>query len=285
MSVVNIDDVQQADPATAFRRDGFALLRGFYDLDSEIRPVQRQIAELIGLVAEKHGLAAPIASAHQAMTAGMAALIAADRRLGGVVYDAVKQIPAFCRLVSSEKSLTLFETLRPGALSAIAAGGFGVRIDHPNEDKFRTFWHQEFHGQLRSPGGVVFWSPLLPVDETMGPVALAIGSHSEGALPVYDDVAGGRAGAYALRLADEDAALAGRDIVRPLTEPGDLLAIDFLTLHRSGLNRAAHARWSMQFRYYDFLEPVGRTIDWAGSYAAGTGFAALFPALRASDSR
>jgi hypothetical protein len=225
-------------------------LPGFYDLETQIAPIQRGIQRIVALVAEAHGVEAPCDTPQAAMTEGIMAISAANRAWAGEVYDAVKQIPAFMQLVSHEKNAEVFRALRPGCTPGLAAGGYGIRIDFPSEDKFRAYWHQEFPAQLRSPDGVVFWSPLLPVTPEMGPVEICPGSHSEGIVPVERDDGG-----------------------------GDLILMDFLTLHQSGANRAPYPRWSMQFRWFNFDHPLGRRIAWAGSFASGVDFAQILPEL------
>ena len=88
--------------------------------------------------------------------AGFQELIAHDRTLGGRVYDAVKQIPDFMRLVSSEKHEAVVRQLRGTEAPAIVAGGYGIRIDNPNEEKFRAGWHQDYPAQIRGLDGLVF---------------------------------------------------------------------------------------------------------------------------------
>jgi len=217
------------------------------------------------------------------MTTGYLALIAANRSWGGEVYDAVKQIPAFMALASSRRNVELFEKLRLGSVAGVAAGGFGIRIDNPNDEGFRALWHQEFPAQLRSIDGLVYWSDLLPITVDMGPVEIAEGSHIQGPVPVYEDDGGiGKTGAYSLRLDREQEILAKYKKISPLLNPGDLLVMDFLTLHQSGINLSDRPRWSMQFRYFNFNDPVGIYISLKGSVAAGAMFQDLLPSLRAS---
>jgi hypothetical protein len=177
-----------------FAENGIAIVPNFYDVGS-ILEIQNGIREVIQFVSNNANVRVPCATPIEAMTAGYTQLIKHDRRLGGVVYDAVKQIPAFMRLVTERKNEELFLQLRPSAAPGIAAGGYGMRIDNPGEDRFRAFWHQEFPSQLRSLDGLVFWSPLLPVTADMGPVEVAIGSHRDGLLPVtVDDGGAGKTG-------------------------------------------------------------------------------------------
>lgn len=267
-----------------FASDGFLVLPGFYSAGADIEPVQRGIYEVIGQVQKRHGLAdprPPFSAEH--FDAGFQALIAHNRAWGGEVYDAVKQIPAFVRLVAHPGHEQLMRELRPGSQPGLAAGGYGIRIDNPHEERFRAQWHQEYPAQLRSLDGMVFWSPLLGITPELGPVQLCPGSQREGPLPVYSQAPGGRSGAYALTLQDEAALLARYACIAPLSGPTDLILMDFLLLHASGHNRAMRSRWTMQFRYFNFAEPTGLAHGWAGSFAAGQDFRAIHPELCADD--
>lgn len=271
-----------SEQLATFKENGYLLLPQFYDLQTEIEPIQRAIHRIIGLVIKEHRLSIEQRPFEvTTFDSGYQPLIAHDRRLGGIVYDAVKQIPAFVRLVASEKHEAILRALRQTDAAGVAAGGYGIRIDNPWEEKFRAPWHQEYPAQLRSVDGLVYWSPLLAVTETMGPVEIAVGSHREGLIPVHtkDPSNPEKSGAYALILANQEERLAKYRRIAPLTRPGDLLVMDFLTLHRSGENRSDRSRWSMQSRLFNFEDPTGRRIHWNGSYAAGIDFKTLHPEL------
>jgi hypothetical protein len=170
-----------------FRRDGVLILKRFYDPARDVAPIKEGIRRIVALLARKYGVDAPCATPDEAMTRGYLALIRVNRAWGGEVYDAIKQIPAFARLVSAPDNERLFAQLRPGSVPGLAAGGHGIRIDNPGEARFRAPWHQEFPAQLRSLDGVVFWSPLLLMTPDMGPVEMAAGSHLEGVVPVWKE--------------------------------------------------------------------------------------------------
>ena len=265
-----------------FARDGYLVLPGFYDVQAQVAPIREGARAIVEALAAEHGVDAPCATAEEAMGPGLMALAKANRAYAGEVYDAVKQIPAFMQLVADPRNSEVFEVLRDGSRAGLAAGGYGIRIDLPAEDKFRALWHQEFPAQLRSPDGIVFWSPLVEITPDLGPVQICEGSHAGGMAPVYSDDGGiGKTGAYALRLENEEALLAKYEHVAPLSNPGDLILMDFMTLHQSGANRSTTPRWSMQFRYFNFANPVGRKIAWKGSFASGVDFADVMPELRA----
>ena len=264
----------------AFARDGFAVLEGFYDVEREVEPIRRGIHDVIGLVAADNGIELDRAPyAPESFDDGYLHLKDHDRALAGVVYDAVKQLAPFVRLVASAANEALFARLRGTDLVGVAGGGSGIRIDNPGEDRYRAWWHQEYPAQFRSLDGLVLWSPLRPVTSALGPVEIAVGSHREGLRRVVRDERDGRAGAYALRLADEADVVERHRVAAPLAQPGDLVVLDFLTVHRSGKNLAAVPRWTMQFRYFNLREATGRAIGWAGSFAAGRAIADVHPEL------
>lgn len=274
-----------SEQCEVFRRDGVLVLRDFYDANRDIEPIQRAIYEVIGQVMLRHGVAderPPFSP--QTFDLGYQQLIKIDRAWGGEVYDAVKQLPSFVRLVAHPGHEQLMRELRPGSMPGIAGGGYGIRIDNPNEDRFRGQWHQEYPAQLRSLDGLVFWSPLVPVTPEMGPVIFCPGSQREGPLPVHTQhpTDANRKGAYALMLKDEDEIVSRYEQIAPLSRPGDVVVIDFLVLHASGFNRGQRSRWTMQMRYFNFEEPTGRAHGWSGSFAAGRDFRTIHPELCAS---
>lgn len=275
-SIITVAQVEE------FRNNGVLVIPGFYDPAEDVCPIQEGIYDLIGLIIGKYRLKIPRpAFAPESFDVGFQELIAHDRRIGGEIYDAVKQLPAFVRLVAAEKNEELLRQVRGIALAGIAGGGYGIRIDNPNEEKYRAPWHQEYPAQLRSLDGVVLWSPLVPITPELGPVEFCVGSHKNGVIPVLtrDPDNPEKSGAYALRLQNEASVISSYPRVSPLTCPSDLVLVDFLTLHTSGFNRGSRSRWSMQFRYFNFLDPTGVKIAWKGSFAAGVDFRAVHPEL------
>jgi hypothetical protein len=279
---MNLDDLLSSSQIEQFRKDGVLVIPGFYDLMADVLPIQQAIYLVIGQVMKRHAIPdtrPPFSS--ERFDEGYQSLIMLDRSYGGEVYDAVKQIPAFIRLLADSRHERLFRALRPGSIPAIAAGGYGIRIDNPSEDQFRAQWHQDYPSQLRSLDGLVFWSPLIRITPELGPVQLCRGSHADGAVPVFTKSreGSGQTGAYALHLKNEADLLERYMKIAPLTSPGDLIVIDFLTLHASGFNRSDRSRWSLQFRYFNFNEPTGLAHGWKGSFAAGVDFTRIHPEL------
>lgn len=279
---IHMKQILDGSQVQEFKSNGVLFLRNFYNLSRDIEPIQHCIYDLIGILIAKYRL--PIsrpAFAPEIFDAGYQDLIAANRAYGGELYDAIKQIPAFMRIVSHPLHDQIFAQLRPSCLPGVAGGGYGIRIDNPHEERFRANWHQEYPAQLRSLDGLVFWSPLVPVTEEMGPVIFCPGSQDEGPIPVHTQTpnAPEKTGAYSLTLKGEEDLLRKYPQISPLTSPGDLVVIDFLVLHASGYNRSQRSRWTMQLRYFNFRDPIGQSHCWRGSFAAGVDFRAIHPEL------
>tara|TARA_R110002020_G_scaffold106504_1_gene247845 strand:+ start:4949 stop:5788 length:840 start_codon:yes stop_codon:yes gene_type:complete len=268
-----------------FNTEGYLLIRNFHDLETEILPIQRDIYEIIGLVAQRHGIAlSRDGFSPDSFDEGFYTLLAHDRKYAGEVYDLTKQIPSFLRLISNQRSEELFRELRGTDHAGIGAASYGIRIDNPNEDKFRSHWHQEFLFQPQSMDGIVFWTPLVPVRDDMGAVIILPKSHKDG-LCVYSrgTAYADKAGAYQIGIHDEAKVVAKYQQIAPLTGPTDLLIMDFLTIHGSGENRSERSRWSIQSRFFNFSDPVGMKIGWKASITAGTEVETLFPDNFVSD--
>jgi hypothetical protein len=260
-----------------FNEDGFLILKKFYDI-AVIDEIRLSIHKIIGIVIEHYKLdIAQQEFCPDHFDSSYVDLLCLDRRYGAIIYDAVKQIPAFNRLVNCKENQRLFACIRPQSLCAVASGGHGIRINNPNEEAYLAPWHQEYPAQLRSTSGLVFWAPLFDTMIENGPVEVAQGSHENGVLPVYFD--GDLGNAYALNIHGILPILQKYEKIQPITEVGDLLVMDFCTIHKSGNNTSNRALWSMQFRWFDMLEATGITNNWKGSFASGVKFQDLHPEL------
>jgi len=149
-----------------------------------------------------------------------------------------------------------------------------------------TYWHQDYPNQLRSEDGLVFWSPLRVVTPALGPVEFCVGSHHDGPRRVrmFDPRHPEKTGSYAMIIDGEEKIVAGYPREAPLSEPGDLVIIDFLTIHGSSPNHAEVPRWTMQMRYFNFADPVGIDLGWCGSFAAGKQLRDVLPHLVVDES-
>lgn len=262
-----------------FYESGVVVIKSFFDVNSEIRPIQKAIYQIIDLVMQRHSVTiAREPFEGDNFDSGYLELITINRDFGGEIYDLVKQIPSFLRLIASIKTERLFCYLRNTDVPGIGASSYGIRIDNPFEDKFRSQYHQEFLFQPQSLDGIVFWTPLLQMTEDMGPVIVCRKSHKDG-LCTYSksNAYANKIGAYKIGIYDEDAVIARYDKIAPLTSPGDLILMDFLTIHQSGFNISSRSRWSIQSRFFNYKEETGMRIGWKASVTTGTDVEKIFP--------
>ncbi len=114
----------------------------------------------------------------------------------------------------------------------------------------------------------------------MGPVNIAAGSQREGLLGVRCGDPMNRAKDYTgqFEIPNVEALLERYPVVSSETDSGDVVFMDFMTLHQSGFNRSAvRSRVTCQVRFFDMAEPVAVAHDWVGGWQEGGDFTRLHP--------
>jgi hypothetical protein len=264
------------EEADFFAEHGFLYVENFYDVQTEVDPIRRDIFDLIGLISGRHRIALGRREYGQVeFDSGLQGLIAEHRPLVGVLYDAVKKLPNYLRLACVDKHDRYCRTLLGTAFVGFANRGYGIRMDNPFEDQYSTQLHQDYVSQLSSQNAVVTWSPLRDVTPELGPIMIYPGSHRSGVFPILKTSDGSRG----LVLADEEKLIHSYQGIAPDVRVGDCLFLHFLTLHESGQNRSDKTRWSMLSRYFDFTHPSGVAINWKGGLQEGNSFETIHPEL------
>lgn len=259
-----------------YHKDGIVYLESFYDIETEILPIQKDIYKIISILIEQYKLPIKQKSfSSENFDSGLVEMVKNHREVVGVLYDAVKKIPSYVRLSSSSKHDIIAKELIGTDFFGFANRGYGMRMDNPNEDIFLTQWHQDYVSQLCSKNGIVLWSPLRNVNAEIGPVQICSGSHKSGVFPIVCD----GAGSHGLKIKNEKEVLNQYTIVVPECKVGDLVVIDYLTLHASSANRSNFTRWAMISRYFDFLDETGRSYGWKGGLQEGNSFENIHPEL------
>jgi hypothetical protein len=261
------------EQVSEYKRNGVLIIRGFYD-ESEINPIKFAIYDIIGLVIKKYDLAIQQKPYSQDnFYSGYLDLIAMDRKLGGIVYDAIKKITPFRRIISSEKNQDVYEQLSGATNTGICPLSQGIRIDNKSEDFYRSLWHQELIFHPQSKDGAVFWSPLIDVSKDMGTIQICLKSHRKGLLQYKEnnsDSEKSNNAYHSLCTLDEKASnISNFEVLEPLTKMGDLVVMDYLTVHQSGFNKSNRSRWTLQMRYFNFQDPLGAALGWRGSVKYG----------------
>ena len=132
---------------------------------------------------------------------------------------------------------------------------YSVRPKLPENKRTEVLWHQDA-GYTSKEADVLrmmnVWTPLVPVNIENGCMEFIPGSHKWGVVPHEKDE-------YYLRIQDDYIKPVEADAVRIEIAPGDVVIFSNLLFHRGLPNRAAHIRWSLDFRYQDARQPTLRT--------------------------
>jgi ectoine hydroxylase-related dioxygenase (phytanoyl-CoA dioxygenase family) len=120
-------------------------------------------------------------------------------------------------------------------------------------------WHQDYPYAQDSPDAVVYWIPLMDVDETNGCLRVIPGSHLGGVRPVRMLVSAEH-NIKGLELADpvHDE---GESLSLPM-QAGEILVQSALLLHRSQPNHTDRARFTVQVRHGNFAHPTAVEKRW-----------------------
>lgn len=263
----------------SYRRDGFLIKRGLLDPD-EVLDGLMAIDHL--LCARSRDLAPSTReSVARELHPKITRVAARDRAELGRIYDAARKVLPFWGMLGSRAVSETVRHLLETPFVGVAFRGAGIRFDLPNEDRFRSDWHQEYHSQISSPRGLVAWFSLSAVDMAMGPVQIACGSQREGILPVraLDPMNQRRDYTQTFLIEGATEVAEGYPLVSTETAPGDVVFLDFLLLHRSGWNRSPEgkSRVTCQVRYFDMTEEVGVRNGWVGGWQDGGDFTKLHP--------
>ena len=134
---------------------------------------------------------------------------------------------------------------------------YSVRPKLPENKRTEVLWHQDA-GYTSETADVLrmmnVWAPLVPVNVENGCMEFIPGSHKWGVVPHEKDE-------YYLRIHDDYIQPVEADAVRIEIVPGDAVIFSNLLFHRGLPNRAAHVRWSLDFRYQDARQPTLRSTE------------------------
>jgi len=274
----------EVDLRARYARDGYVVVPGLIPTE-DLTDALVAIDRLLAMKCPAFRQSDPQQVAEE-IHAKLLTLAREDRAALGVVYDAIRKVLPFWTILGAKCMSTVVRQLLGTDSVGLAFRGSGIRLDLPNEDRWRSTWHQEYHSQVSSPTAVVAWFSLVPVSQSMGPVELAEGSHREGILPVraIDPFNRGRDYTQTFEIPEVEG-IASRYPQRAFeTRPGDVVFIDFRTLHQSGVNRSSdRSRVTCQARYFDMADPTSVRHGWVGGWQDGHDFTRLHPELCIPD--
>lgn len=229
----------QREIVEQFQRDGYVVIRNFFQAGSVLDEIQREITEI----------------ADQVVGKGVFRFDAFDRAVvtrekQSMLYDRLHYLPSLSRLSGS---VVLGQAMvELGMKQPVLMGCCNMRYDVPDDSKHLFDWHQDTLYLLGSLNAVTVWIPFGPVDAQHGSIEVVPGSHKRGIYPFK-------------KISDkpvlEGIPFLQRDLAidYEITEPpvavragrGDIVVFNQMLLHRSTPNRSDRPRWTAQIRLSD----------------------------------
>ena len=239
-----------------FERFGAVVVRGLVS-PAMLDELRREIRALIELARVRAGLGRALGTRFDA---GFAELCAHDPGAEDAIFAACRRLASVHRLSVAPELLASSRLLMDSELVMVPPYK-PVRIDWTRREHALLPWHQDYPYAQDSPDAVVYWIPLVDVDEDNGCLEVAPGSHAAGIRPVemLPPAPGQRV--WGLQLAEAEPAGPWPTRCLPMAA-GDALILRATLLHRSRPNRTERARWTVQIRHGNFCHPTAVAKRW-----------------------
>jgi len=174
-----------------------------------------------------------------------------EPQLFGAIYDSLKTSLTLTQLVSDDvivDNVAKFLNVEP---SDISISEPMCRLDVPNDKRNVLHWHQErsFFPQNRDGlHSLVCWIPLTNVTEKMGTIHISPESHTGGLIsPIQKEK---EDGSYTRQISvPEEYVKKYEDLIVP-GDAGDVVFLNMLLFHRSGVNISDKVRIVVQSRFH-----------------------------------
>lgn len=263
----------------SFNEQGFLKVSGILSPET-LTEYKLALVNLIAARGESKGLSIDSTDLDQAFDQ----LCNLDRSLGGDIYDHAKEVPEFYSCIASTQMKALIQALLGKRTVQVASSQCVFRIDRPKEDKFGFGWHQDYWYNCTTQNAITAWMCLTDVEGDVGPLEAIPGSHKE-ILPVVvddpDNSNGNMAGVFRL---SNQTPIDDDQIVKIPMKAGDVLFFHSCLLHRSGKNRSCRSRWTIQYRYADFIDKEYTARGWShGTVRGNVAFCNIHPELMVSE--
>ncbi len=174
-----------------------------------------------------------------------------DPKLFGAIYDSLKTSLTLTQLVSDDKivdNVAKFLNVKP---SDISISEPMCRLDVPNDKRNALEWHQErsFFPQNRDGShSLVCWIPLTNVTEEMGTIHISPESHKGGLIiPERNEK---KNGSSTRQISVPEEHIKKYEDLTVSVDVGDVVFLNMLLFHRSGVNISDKIRYAVQARFH-----------------------------------
>src|SRR5580698_9678840 len=256
---IDSSDLRSDGPALAARmqRDGYLFLRGLLPRD-DVAEVQRQIGEIARDAGWLRG-DLPV----QEAVAELSGFCVDPDPIYLKTLRWINRLEDYHALKHHPVLIDLLERMLGGAI--LPHPRVLMRNIFPARDEFTTKAHQDFPNVQGSTEVYTAWMPLIDCPMEVGPLQVAVGSHTKG---VYDfGIAGGAGG---IEIKDP---LDGTWASSPFAL-GDVLLFHSMVVHKGVPNHSNKLRMSMDVRFQlvsepfniDNANPDGQPLSWEAVY-------------------
>jgi hypothetical protein len=187
-------------------------------------------------------------------------------------YEVVKKLASFQNLIFYKKNFFLLNQIDRNAKWGMLNKAFGFRFDYPRDNKFTTQLHQDYTSNLGSSSGFVFISSLSKIKKNDGAIKVYPGTHKLGLQKIKVIKNKKIRKTRRQLLADATKIKKKFKFNYVYMNPGDLLILDFLTLHESSQNKSTRTRITFISRYIDFFSGTGTEIFYSDGEQANIFF-------------
>jgi hypothetical protein len=227
-----------ADRRTEFLDQGYFVATALSR--DEVQAIRDRFIEVFDNVARAHG---------RGSVRDDADIVSLYRDAKEIWVAAVDQFPYLPDVVGKSDDPRLLELARRTGIRLPAVSGFGVPIlaNMPADDAWLYRPHQDISYIPGSLNGITVWVPLQDSPPELGPLEVVPGTHRLGLLKTNGEKDVKRS---ELVPPYPDTAF----IPVPVAQ-GQCIVFSKFLVHRSGRNRSAGVRFSLQFRYNDLASP------------------------------
>lgn len=193
-------------------------------------------------------------------------LAASDPKTAERLLGIGREFPSYLRLITAPKITEIGEKIFGGDQLQIVFDKCVCRVDRPNHDKTNLEWHQDYPYNMLASDAGTFWIPLTEITPDVGPLRVVPRSHkmietieldydalTERFNPKYMSIA---------NLVEKAPKFEKTGVDVTPVEPGSVILLHALAVHRSGFNRSRRNRWVALARFGRFADHQLEERSW-----------------------
>jgi ectoine hydroxylase-related dioxygenase (phytanoyl-CoA dioxygenase family) len=188
------------------------------------------------------------------------------RELFSFFYDTIQSNIVLKQICSKNNIVKKIKQILGISSNKISHSNVILRIDGPDDPRNIYDWHQErsYYPMNEDGNGMVVWIPLVNIEEKIGPLHAAIGSHKEGFL--RPNIIKKKGFSTQKKVPKQYLKKYQNKLTAIKLNAGDAIFMHMNTFHRSGMNASNLFRLSIVSRYHDASKKDFRPFADLGNY-------------------